>query len=42
MMPTDPIPMLTFFGLTILRIGVPLLVIMLLGTAVQRYQAEMV
>lgn len=40
MMPTDPIPMLAFFGLTILRIGVPLVLLLLAGTAVQRMQMQ--
>lgn len=38
MMPTDPLPMITFFALTLLRIGVPLLVIVMLGTVAQRIQ----
>ncbi len=40
MMPTDPLPLLSFFGLTILRFGVPLLVVWLVAAVAQRYQGE--
>lgn len=38
MMATDPLPMITFFAFTLLRIAVPLLIVVALGTVAQRIQ----
>lgn len=38
MVATDPLPMITFFALTLLRIGAPLLIVMALGAVAHRIQ----
>jgi len=41
MVATDLTPMLVFFGLTIVRFAVPILLIVAAGTLAQRYQQSL-